>query len=588
MGRTVSAKIFAWCVSNVLLHADATIKSRVLGIRENNPETLWIKNDVIDLIEQAFGKALFSPEYSSDKVILDDDLDYFGLISKVTFMDELINLYVRQAYRKDMRGEIGKAAEAYVQRHAAYCTKLLCSVYAKRMLELVKDVAKLALSLSGMDKIVHRAHRENRRSVFDYYKNRRFGLVFGVNLKSQYNYLLPIFRAFNDSRTEMLYIRGAGRDVLEKKDWGYVWNIKFPGIVKTLGRMKNRSCPTYRADRERLVKRIMSADIEPVYKQWIIRRLDGALQEYYTYKHFLTDVLDGMSPCFVQVQPERSPLQRTLLMLVRKRNIPTITYNPLFNMGNGIIQWSYLANWMLVANKNFAGLLRGKGFPESRIKIVGSTLVDYSFEKESTKRAPKEHIDILLLTKPAYKTISNDSVIESVFAVTEKSGINYRLFIKPHPFDRDAYKRFTKKYDGRVVVMERGASLYKCIDDKDIIIICGISGTVMECLPSRKPIVMVDVSTNVDKSYMYRKDIRDIVPLFENLEDFRAYLGRTFSNMMMKQNNSYEIPQSIIDDFYYRLDGNTANRICDFVYSKIGNRHLPAGADNDPRVSVCN
>lgn len=576
MGSSISRKVFEWFVGRVLLNANTTIKSRAFGIRENNPETFWIRKNVVDIFEHLFGRDLFEPEYSSTKIILDEDIDYFGLISKAVFMDNLINVYLHQIYKKNKNLEINQAIEKYVKNNIGYCLRLFGALYINKFRELSKDIIKILLDLSGISGIIKNIHKKNRLFISDYYKHRRFGLILGVNLRGQYNYLLPIFEAFCKKDTSILYLRGRSHDSLEKKDWGYIWNIRFPWMLKILGKLKNKTYSTYKNDKDKLIKRIMESDVEFAYKQCIIKNLDRELQQYYTYKYFLEEILKELNPNFIFVMPERAPLQRILLMLIRKKNIPTITYNPLFNMGNGIIQWSYLADWVLVSNKKFANLLMEKGFPEDRVCIVGSTLVDYSSEKNSAEREFKQEavsasgtVDILLLTKPAYKTISNDPVIETTIGVAEDLRLNYRIFIKPHPFDKDLYERFTSKYSNKIFLIKRSIPLHDCINKKEMVIICGISGALMECLPSRKPIMIVDISKNVDKSFMYRKDIKEIVPLFENLGDFKIYLEKILNDIIMKNNKPYEISQSLIDDFYYKLDGKASDRICDFVLSKV-------------------
>lgn len=577
---SLSRKTFEWLVDKVLLNANWTIKSRALGLRENNPDKFWITKNVTDIFESLFGKDLFAPEYSPSKIILAEDIDYFGLISKAVFMDDLINVYLQQTYKKNKHLEINQAIEKYVKNNIGYCLRLFGTLYINKFRELSKDIIKILLDLSGISGIINRIYKKNRFIISDYYENRKFGLILGVNLSGQYNYLLPIFEAFGKKNISILYLRGSrsSDSLVVKKDWGYIWNLRFPWILKILGKLKNRTYDAYKNDKNKLIKRIMDSDVEFAYKQCIIKNLDRELHQYYTYKYFLEEILNELNPSFVFVMPERAPLQRTLLMLIRKKNIPTITYNPLFNMGNGIIQWSYLADWVLVSNKKFANLLQGKGFPENRINIVGSTLVDYPSDRDKRQREFKqgqyrsnasEVINILLLTKPAYKTISNDPVIETTIGIAEDLRLNYRIFIRPHPFDKDLYKRFTNKYSNKILLTERDMLLCDCIHDKDIIIICGISGALMECLPSLKTGIVVDISKNVDKSFMYKKDIKEIVPLFENLGDFKIYLERILSTITMKNNKPYEIPQSLIDDFYYKLDGKASDRICEFVLSKV-------------------
>ena len=89
----------------------------------------------------------------------------------------------------------------------------------------------------------------------------------------------------------------------------------------------------------------------------------------------------------------------------------------------------------------------------------------------------------------------------------------------------------------------------------------------MDCLPAKKPICVVDLTKNTDKGILNREDMKRIVPLFGNLDSFKEHFRKILKN---KNVMHYGIPQSIIDDFYYKLDGNTSDRICEFVLTKVG------------------
>jgi|GEM_PF-4392070 len=254
-------------------------------------------------------------------------------------------------------------------------------------------------------------------------------------------------------------------------------------------------------------------------------------------------------------------------MLNRGRNIPTFTYDPLFNLSETVIQWFFLSEWVLMSNARWAGMVESKGFARDRIHVVGSTLADLAVEKRGVRQAGNSNgKNILVLTKPAHRSISNYPILDSVINVVQETGVNYKLFVRPHPADRSSYEGYEEKYGDKLFVSPKGTPLYDDLRDKDIIVVFGISNVIFECLPTGRPIYVVDLTDNTDRGFLNREDMRKAISFFGSLNAFQQDLRQAVTNNI---NREYGIPQSIVDDFYYKLDGNTSERICDFVLGKV-------------------
>jgi len=200
----------------------------------------------------------------------------------------------------------------------------------------------------------------------------------------------------------------------------------------------------------------------------------------------------------------------------------TFTYEAMFNNSETVYVWYYFSDWVLLANKKHMEMVIENGFSKNRVSCVGSTLSDYYISgRASGAETPSDAVKIMLLVKAVRRSgLSNDLIIDKILDVLEHSGARYSLYIKPHPTDKDKYARYISGRRDKVFLIDRNQPLHKYLSGMDMLVTCGLTGAIMECLPSGKPIITVDLSPNLDKKIFMRDDLRKIVPFFQDLEDF--------------------------------------------------------------------
>lgn len=568
---------FSLFVQKVLLHADMPVLSNALGMRDGNSKVFWMRKNNNDIYEATFGKQFFYPEYTRGKIILEEDIDYFGSIFKWSdlclgdhFLLYLLQLYKSGRYEK----EINEPLDDYVRKNFRYCASLLLHHYRHRQLEILAPMAKLRKFLRNFFKASpiekgESSFARNLASVASYYGGKSFGLIMGAHSSLQEISTVPIIQAFNKRGISIVYARPGNRDRLEKTSWGHFLDFKLPAAEEVLRNKNVRE--RLKTDRKKLETRIKHSSIDKIYKKFMLKRLDEGLKQYYIIRAGLEELVRELKFSFIFALPDKRDIQRTLLMLLRKANIPSFTYDPMFNTSETVVQWFYLSDWVLMSNKKWARMLDEKGFPISRTHVVGSTLADLCFERNGQNKKPDDVLNIVLMTKSAHRSMSNYPVLNALLETMENSKKDYRIFIRPHPVDMSSYEEYINKYGDKIILTSKDLSLHECLQGKDITVVCGISNVILECLPSKKPIIVIDLTDNTDKMFFARQDVKDMIPYFEDLDSFKKYLSEVLKTGSFME---YDIPQSFIDDYYCNLDGSTAERIVDFVLSKVNNTAL--------------
>ncbi|MBN3040094.1 MAG: hypothetical protein JW867_03125 [Candidatus Omnitrophica bacterium] len=552
-----------------LFFADTEFLSRSIGFREANAKIFWIFKNLNKLWEDAFGQEFFKPEYSEQKMIFNDRLDYFGIIWKWSISGKLTNVYLQQIYLEKANIELNQHLENYIKRNPMECLKLLLRVAKRSMKKFPKTIVKGLLD--NFDLKQDLSYQKTFQEIKSYAKEKRFGTAVGFNWSYQLNYFKPIMQEFYKNNTPVIYICEASRTEFIEKDYFGLYKVKLPTLKEVF---KDKALLIqYKDDLSRLRSRIWQSKVKPIYKSFIVNKLlSGHLKRYYKLRFFIDSYCRRLNTAFLFALSERFDFQRIMQINCQNKNIPTFTYEPSFNAADIIKQWFYFSEYVLFSNQRRAKIAEKEGFSAKRLFAVGSTLADcYVLDNQKHADSIKQAINVLILTKPKRKTASsNDPVIEAALQTLQSQQNNYHCLIKPHIGDTDQYLRFIEKYKDKVKVLNRSLALYDCVPDADLIVSCGMSGAILECLPSKKPILVVDTTKTSDKSLLYRQDLVKIIPLFGNLDDFKTYLRGfldDFSDSRLKRN--LDIPQSVIDDFFYSLDGKTAQRVSDFVLSKV-------------------
>lgn len=570
MGRCLLNKLFKRFVGFILYYADTEFLARSIGCREINSKVFWITKNIVQLIENAFGKEYFDCEYSDSKRILNNS-DYLGIILKTNIFGDILTFYLKEIYLNNEYPEFTLQIETFIKNNIRKCFRLFKKNIFNYLRNLPGSICRFIIDRANLGTID--SYKRIISIIISLYKDKKVGVAVGFDRSQQMNYFKPIINAFIVRGIPFIHI--SEQESIQKKT-EFIQREGFSVLKIRLASSKevfrNRSyLDGFKRDVAISKTKILESNLARKYKIFIINRLDKHIKRYYKIRFFLDEFIENINIKFAFALPDRYDFQRTMLMLCKNRTIPTFTYEAIFNTSETVLAWYFFSDWVLLSNKKYVNMVVEKGFSKNRICQIGSTLADYYIKNNNmVANIHKDTINILILTKPLRRTgLMNDVAIDGVMEVMRRSGFKYVLYIKPHPSDKDSYSRYTNKYKDTIFLLDKYELIYKYISKMDALITCGLTGAIFECLPAKKPIIVVDLTSNADKKIFDREDLSKIVPLFQNLQDFKSYLTNLINNISKKNITSFEIPQSLIDDFYYSLDGKTKERIIDFVFSKI-------------------
>ncbi|NQT45950.1 MAG: hypothetical protein HQ593_00540 [Candidatus Omnitrophica bacterium] len=561
--------ISKWLIGYMLYHGDTEFFSHAFGYRETNSRVFWMRKEMVRLLETAFGKEHFAHEYIQSEDVAEGP-DCLGSVMKSDFLEDMLTFFFRESYKDGEHPEFTARIDEFFRENRRECLRLLIR-NAKTLIRTSGRKAYLAAADRINRSRIHHYHSAISR-VSSYCRKTGCAVAIGSHNAFQKNYFTPIINGFVDKGVPFLFIcetPGAQKEAELIQEDGYlILKIKFPTSRELLSNRRDRT--NVKTDFEYLKKKVQASSLSKNYKVFIIRRLKKQIIRYHKIRFFIDEFMKRIDVKFAFALPDRFSFQRAMLMMCKKKKIPTFTYDPFFNISDTVLAWYYFSDWALLVNRRYVKMLEENGFSRDRMRQVGSTLADYHMNNRSGAGRFEGIVNILLVTKLSRRTaLNNDVIIDEILSTLENLDVDYALHIKPHPSDNDLYLRYRgKRRRGKVSILDRTTALRSVVPEMHILLASGISAAIFECLPSGKPIAALELTSTIDKSVFSRNDIKEVVPLFQNLDDFKLYLTDLVNDVSRNRKRTGRIPESVIDDFYFSLDGRTKDRIVDFVLSK--------------------
>ena len=245
-------------------------------------------------------------------------------------------------------------------------------------------------------------------------------------------------------------------------------------------------------------------------------------------------------------------VSRAIVLLARNRNIKTYV----IQHGSTVLEYGYLPvisdyifTWGRLSNNWFLE----RGTNENKLITTGTPKMDSIKKYKIHKDAIKKVKNILLILNP----IGEKNVRDFIRIVKEANlDTNYNLVIKLHPGstdNRNIVEEFFKNYDNKIYKKE---NTHKLIYDSDVVITT-TSTVGNETIAFYKPLVQVKIA-NTEPSLDYEKfNCSHVVQDAKELENLIVNVDRLES----KKANY----QQFISDYFYSLDGKSAERIRKFI-----------------------
>lgn len=245
-------------------------------------------------------------------------------------------------------------------------------------------------------------------------------------------------------------------------------------------------------------------------------------------------------------------VSRAIVLLARNRKIKTyvmqhgstvLEYGYLPVISNYIFTWGKLSNdWFLDRGTNQSNLIT-TGTPKM------DTIQNFNIQKEGIKEVE----NVLLILNPI-----GERNVRDFLRIVKKAGLdtNYNLVIKLHPGsvdNRNIVDEIFKNSDSKIYKIE---NTHKLIYESDVVITT-TSTVGNETIAFNKPLVQIKIA-NTEPSMDYEKF--DCSHVVKNANELEELIGKVDSLESKKANY-----QQFISDYFYRLDGKSAERIQKFI-----------------------
>lgn len=245
-------------------------------------------------------------------------------------------------------------------------------------------------------------------------------------------------------------------------------------------------------------------------------------------------------------------VSRAIVLLARNRKIKTYV----IQHGSTVLEYGYLpvnSDYLFTWGKLSNNWFLERGTKENNLIITGTPKMDSIKKYKIQKDAIKKVKNILLILNP----IGEKNVRDFLRIVKEANlDTNYNLVIKLHPGsvdNRNIVDEFFKNYDTKIYKIE---NTHKLIYESDVVITT-TSTVGNETIAFYKPLVQIKIA-NTEPSMDYEKF--DCSHVVQNANQLEELIGKVDSLESKKANY-----QQFISDYFYSLDGNSAERIKKFI-----------------------
>ena len=282
-------------------------------------------------------------------------------------------------------------------------------------------------------------------------------------------------------------------------------------------------------------------------------------------------------PSSITLIDENSPLTRCVVDAARDCNVPTFAIqhgsihdlHPAYMFSVNDQHRNVFPNFSLVWGEHWKNVLITKGnYPEETIYVSGQQRTDTIFQMIERREALREHFFqsnvpiILFATQPQQdaqmrKRIAMD-FFESLKSLPEFLGV-----LKLHPAERNQdgfYLDIAKEMGCTNFKIQNDTDLYALIAASDVVI-TAFSTVGTEAVYFKKPIVIWD-PLNLDLLGLIKQDLAWCV---KDVSELSAALNRIVIQGERKEDIVFD---RFIQQYAYKIDGNSSKRICDFIQSR--------------------
>lgn len=248
-------------------------------------------------------------------------------------------------------------------------------------------------------------------------------------------------------------------------------------------------------------------------------------------------------------------LSKTLVLMSGEKNI----HSYVIQHGATVLEYGYLpviANYMLSWGKLSSDWFMERGTSPERLVAIGTPKMDDFVNYNKIEAELKEVRNILLVLNPI-----GDSHVRTLLQIISEAGIDkdYNLKIKLHPSSVDNRDLVEKVFKEPQVEILKEANTHDLIHQVDVVITT-TSTVGNETIAFGKPLVQVKIA-DIENSMDYEN--RQCSHLIAQPEELKTLL-RDKETLESKKIN---YPQ-FTSDFFYSLDGRSAERISKFITSK--------------------
>jgi len=296
----------------------------------------------------------------------------------------------------------------------------------------------------------------------------------------------------------------------------------------------------------RLFEKMVPTDEDPSQKQFMRRG------RFFLYKWlFLVRTLDASKKGKI----------KSFLTGVR-----TLTYFMNIGRHEGLPKFANTMHW--IENENRRNRLIEFGYDPKSLVVTGNPLYDHAFQKQKKIKHIKNEKPIILFVPLAYyehgiiTELKNKESFKQIVQVLN-SNKNIRLRIKIHPSSQQLsyYEQIIKSINEDIEVFQEGDVLGH-IENADLIIsYSGFSSSHIFTLLFNKPLILCNFF-EFNKGPLLEKNIaiecNDITKINELI-----------SSTLEKNIISSERISKYIDEFFYKTDGRSSERLADVIINLI-------------------
>jgi hypothetical protein len=281
-------------------------------------------------------------------------------------------------------------------------------------------------------------------------------------------------------------------------------------------------------------------------------------------------------PSSITLIDENSPLTRCVVDAARDCNVPTFAIqhgsihdlHPAYMFSVNDQYRNVFPTFTLTWGEHWKNVLIEKGnYPKDAIYVSGQQRTDTIFlliEKREQLRASlfQSNVPIVLFATQPQQDVQMRRRIAIDFFESLKSLPEFLGVLKLHPAEKNQdgfYLEIAKEVGCSNFKIQNDTDLYALITAADVVI-TAFSTVGTEAVYFRKPIVIWD-PLNLDLLGLIKQDLAWGV---EDVSDLSAALNRIVIQGERKEDVVFD---RFIQQYAYKIDGNSSKRICDFIQS---------------------